>query len=89
MGKRITLACVPGESCWVESGARWTQDHVFSGVSILRIDIEGVHYVNTPMQYTAICKVVKRDNNFQMKSSDIFLLFASNIDVGTYRNCLI
>ena len=39
------------------------------------------HYENIPMQYTAIfhgCKNV----NFQMKNSDIFLIFAQNIDFG-------
>ena len=39
------------------------------------------HYDNTPMQYTAIfhgCKNV----NFQMNNSNIFLIFARNIDCG-------
>ena len=39
------------------------------------------HYANTPMQYTAIfhgCKNV----NFQMKNSNVFLIFAQNIDCG-------
>ena len=41
----------------------------------------GYHYANTPMQYTAIfhgCKNV----NFQMKTYNIFLIFAQNIDCG-------
>ena len=37
------------------------------------------HYENTPMQYTAIFNGCK-NNNFQMKNSDIFLIFAQNID---------
>ena len=39
------------------------------------------HYANTTMQYTAIfhgCKKV----NFQMKNTNIFLIFAQNIDCG-------
>ena len=39
------------------------------------------HYDNTPMQYTAIFNGCKNDN-FQMKNCDIFLLFAQNIDFG-------
>ena len=42
---------------------------------------ENVHYANTPIQYTEIfhgCKNV----NFQMKSFNIFLIFAQNIDCG-------
>ena len=39
------------------------------------------HYENTPMQYTAIFHCCKNDN-FQMKNSDIFLIFAQNIDRG-------
>ena len=35
----------------------------------------------TPMQYTAIFHGCKNDN-FQMKNSDIFLIFAQNIDCG-------
>ena len=33
------------------------------------------------MQYTEIFKVVKTEN-FQLKNSDIFLIFAQNIDCG-------
>ena len=34
-----------------------------------------------PMQYTDIFKVVKNEN-FQWKNFDIFLIFAQNIDCG-------
>ena len=40
-----------------------------------------IHYENMPMQYTEIFKVVKNEN-FQWKKSDIFLIFAQNIDCG-------
>ena len=36
---------------------------------------------NMPMQYTVIFHGCK-NNNFQMKNSDIFLIFAVNIDRG-------
>ena len=39
------------------------------------------HYENTPMQYTAIFHSCKNDN-FQMKNSDNFIIFAQNIDCG-------
>ena len=39
------------------------------------------HYANIPMQYTAIFHGGKNDN-FQMKNSDNFLMFCSNIDRG-------
>ena len=39
------------------------------------------HYENTPMQYTAIFHGCKNDN-FQMKKCDNFLIFAQNIDCG-------
>ena len=42
---------------------------------------KSLHYENTPMQYTAIFYGCKNDN-FQMKNSDIFLIFAQNIDCG-------
>ena len=38
-----------------------------------------VYYVNTPRQYTANFNSCKNDN-FQMQKSDIFLIFAQNID---------
>ena len=39
------------------------------------------HYENMPMQYNAIFHGRKNDN-FQMKNCDIFLIFAKNIDCG-------
>ena len=39
------------------------------------------HYANMSVQYTAIFHGCKNDN-FQMKISDIFLIFAQNIDCG-------
>ena len=39
------------------------------------------HYTNTPMIFTAIFLSCKNDN-FQMKNCDIFLIFAQNIDLG-------
>ena len=39
------------------------------------------HYENMPMQYTDIFKIVKNEN-FQLKIFDIFLIFAQNIDCG-------
>ena len=36
---------------------------------------------NTPMQYTAIFHRYKNDN-FQLKKVDYFLIFAQNIDCG-------
>ena len=47
---------------------------VFSGPSI-------GHYENMPMQYLAIFHGCK-NNNFQMKNCDSFLIFAQNIDCG-------
>ena len=41
----------------------------------------GFHYEYMPMQYTEIFKVVKNEN-FQLKNFDIFLIFAQNIDCG-------
>ena len=40
-----------------------------------------IHYENLPMQYTVIFKNVKNEN-FQWKTYDIFLIFAQNIDCG-------
>ena len=39
------------------------------------------HYANMSVQYSAFFKNCKNDN-FQMKNSDIFLIFAQNIDCG-------
>ena len=40
-----------------------------------------IHYENMSIQYTAIFTVVKNEN-FQWKFFDIFLIFAQNIDCG-------
>ena len=40
-----------------------------------------IHYANTPMQYTTIFHGCK-NFDFQMKSFNIFLTFAQNIDCG-------
>ena len=45
-----------------------TSDHVPTEIE------QTLHYENTPMQYTAIFHGFKNDN-FQMKNSDIFFLF--------------
>ena len=42
---------------------------------------KSIHYKNMPMQYTEISKAVKNEN-FQQKKIDIFLIFAQNIDCG-------
>ena len=39
------------------------------------------NYENMPMQYTKIFKVVKNEN-FQKRTFNIFLIFAQNIDCG-------
>ena len=39
------------------------------------------HYENMPMQYTAIFRGCKNDD-FQTKKNDIFLIFAQYIDCG-------
>ena len=39
------------------------------------------HYDNAPMQYTTIVHGYKNDN-FQVKNYNIFLIFAQNIDCG-------
>ena len=43
--------------------------------------VQLTHYENMPMQYTEIFKAVKNEN-FQWKFLDIFLIFAQNIDCG-------
>ena len=45
-----------------------------------------VIYDDTPNQYTAIFHGCKNDN-FQMKNGDIFLIFAQNIDRGAVLTC--
>ena len=47
-------------------------------ISILK---QSGHYANMSVQYTAIFHGCKNDN-FQMKFFDIFLIFAQNIDCG-------
>ena len=55
-----------------------------------RISGKGKHYANTPMKYTAIFHGCKNDN-FQMKNSDIFSFFCSkhrlwvNVRTGSVR----
>ena len=53
-------------------------------VIVMMLSINGQHYENTPMQYTVIFHGCK-NNNFQMKNCDIFLVFALNIDRGGKR----
>ena len=48
---------------------------------MLRYSIVSLHYVNMSMQYTAIFMAAKNDN-FQMKKYNIFLIFAQNINCG-------
>ena len=43
--------------------------------------VQSKHYANMSVQYTAIFHGSKNDN-FQMKIFDIFLIFAQNIDCG-------
>ena len=47
--------------------------------SLLRVIVN--HYANTPIKYTSIFHGCKNDN-FHMKNSDSFLIFAQNIDRG-------
>ena len=51
-----------------------------SGVTFVRRCFRD-HYANMSVQYTAIFHGCKNDN-FQMKIFDIFLIFAQNIDCG-------
>ena len=55
---------------------RWTEH--FN--SVLNLP-PSVHDENTPMQYTVIFHSCK-NNNFQMKNCDTFLILAQNIDFG-------
>ena len=60
------------------------QPQVYSSVNIAdseQADITPLHYANMPMQYTAIFHCNKNDK-FQVKNLDIFLIFAQNIDCG-------
>ena len=45
------------------------------------INDESCHYDDTPVQYTAIFHGCKNDK-FQMKNREFFLIFAQNIDRG-------
>ena len=47
----------------------------------IKTDHQPGHYANMSVQYTAIFHVRKNDD-FQMKIFDIFLIFAQNIDCG-------
>ena len=46
-----------------------------------QVNLSISHYVNMPMQYTAIFHGCK-NGNFHMKKFNIFLIFAQNIDCG-------
>ena len=50
-------------------------------IFLLQLGNRSCHYDNTPIQYTVIFHDCKKDY-FQMKNSDIFLIFAQNIDCG-------
>ena len=50
-----------------------------SGIGSLKFSLEIFHYENMLMLYTLIFHSCKNDN-FQMKNCNIFLLFAQNID---------
>ena len=50
-------------------------NYLYNNIATLRL------YENTPMQYTEIFHSCKNDN-FQMKNCDIFLISAQNIDRG-------
>ena len=41
-----------------------------------------LHYENTPMYYTEILKVIKKNIFFHQKNFDIFHIFAQNVDCG-------
>ena len=56
---------------------RAVQQQKMAGGSRFRIQ----HYANMSVQYTAIFHGCKNDN-FQMKNFDSFLIFAQNIDCG-------
>ena len=51
---------------------------IFRSVSVLNLR----HYENTPIQIYRIFYHQKNEN-FQIKNSDIFLISAQNIDCGT------
>ena len=53
----------------------------FSSIQLTSEAAQTGHYANTSVRYTAIFHGCKNDN-FQMKFFDIFLIFAQNIDCG-------
>ena len=60
------------------------KEHFLIAAFSLTVDVHKVrrcHYANMSVQYTAIFHGCKNDN-FQMKNFDIFLIFAQNIDCG-------
>ena len=50
-------------------------------VSLFTLNSVLIHYANMSVQYTAIFHGYKNDY-FQMKICDVFLIFAQNIDCG-------
>ena len=62
-------------------GFYWNRRRI--GLKILKESVVGAykHYANMSVQYTAIFHGCKNDN-FQTKKCDIFLIFAQNIDSG-------
>ena len=64
-----------------------TQSDFFNGLREMSLYLHlmlafgNCHYENTPIQYTVIFHGRKNDY-FQMKKCDIFLIFAQNIDCG-------
>ena len=52
-----------------------------TALELLSIECRNTHYANMSVQYTAIFHGCKNDN-FQMKFFDIFLIFAQNVDCG-------
>ena len=61
-------------------------NEIFTNWVQTKVTPTALHYENTSMQYTAIFHSCKNDN-FQMKNCDIFLIFAQNIDRGTHDLC--
>ena len=49
--------------------------------TIIWATVTDSHYANMSVQYTAIFHCCKNDN-FQMKIFDVFLIFTQNIDCG-------
>ena len=57
-----------------------TPHYAVSGSALFSY-VPKVHYENTPIRYTVRFQGCK-NNYFQMKNCDIFLIFAQNIDCG-------